>query len=166
VVNSTPRLLYPSQRDAVPIVQEVRWALRQVWRGEEKPSPSGIRSSDRTVNYYFTKVTFEKRSQIFEKRLLASSYLFVRLSEGTLLFVRLSEGTPLFVRLSEGTPLFVRLSEGTQLFVRLSKGTPLFVRLSEGTPLFPLDGFSRNLTIEYFSKLCQESASFIKADKN
>jgi len=29
VVNDTPRLLYPPSKDAVPIVQEARWAPGQ-----------------------------------------------------------------------------------------------------------------------------------------
>jgi hypothetical protein len=31
-----------------------------------------------------------------------------------------------------------------------------------GTTLLPLDGFSRNLILEYFFKICQEISSFFK----
>ena len=33
MVNATPWLLYPREREPVPIVQEVAWAPRPVWMG-------------------------------------------------------------------------------------------------------------------------------------
>ena len=49
VVNSTPRSLYPRERDPVPIVQEAGWAPGPVWTGAENIAPNGIRSPDRTA---------------------------------------------------------------------------------------------------------------------
>jgi len=44
----TPRPLFTTGKDPVPIVQEVGWAQGPVWIGAEKISPStGIRSPDR-----------------------------------------------------------------------------------------------------------------------
>ena len=40
VVNATPRLLYPRERDPVPIVQEAGWATGPVWTGAENLAPS------------------------------------------------------------------------------------------------------------------------------
>ena len=46
---STPRsrLLYPWERDPVPIVQEIEWATGPVWTSAESLTPTGIRSPDR-----------------------------------------------------------------------------------------------------------------------
>jgi hypothetical protein len=44
VVNATPRLLYPWERDPVPIVKEGGWAPGQVWTGAENLASTGIRS--------------------------------------------------------------------------------------------------------------------------
>jgi hypothetical protein len=35
VVNATPKLLYPRERNSVPIVQEAGWAPARVWVGAE-----------------------------------------------------------------------------------------------------------------------------------
>jgi len=45
VVNTTSRPLYPSERDSVPIVQEVRWAPGPVWTVAENLSPPPQRDS-------------------------------------------------------------------------------------------------------------------------
>jgi hypothetical protein len=42
VVNSTPRPLYPRERDPVPIVQEAGWAQGPVWTGAENLAITGI----------------------------------------------------------------------------------------------------------------------------
>jgi len=47
VVNATPRLLYPRERDPVPIVWEAGLAPGPDWTGGEYLAPSGIRSPDR-----------------------------------------------------------------------------------------------------------------------
>ena len=47
VVSTTPRPLYPRERDPVPIVQEVGWAPEPVWTGAENLAPTVIRSPDR-----------------------------------------------------------------------------------------------------------------------
>jgi hypothetical protein len=47
VVSITPRLLYPRERDPVPILYEAWWALGPVWTGAENLAPTGIRSPDR-----------------------------------------------------------------------------------------------------------------------
>ena len=47
MVSDTPRVLYPQERDPVPIVQEAGWAPRPVWTAAEKLAPTGIRSPDR-----------------------------------------------------------------------------------------------------------------------
>jgi len=46
VVNTTPRPLYPRERDSVPIVQEAGWAPGPVWTGAENLAFTGIRSPD------------------------------------------------------------------------------------------------------------------------
>jgi hypothetical protein len=46
VVNSTPRPLYPRERNPVPIVQEAGWAPGPVWTGAENLASIGIRSPD------------------------------------------------------------------------------------------------------------------------
>ena len=43
----TPRPLFTSGKDAVPIVQEVGWAPGSVWKGVGNLVPTGIRSPDR-----------------------------------------------------------------------------------------------------------------------
>jgi len=40
VVNATPWLLYPRERDLIPIVQDAGWALQPVWIGAENLVPS------------------------------------------------------------------------------------------------------------------------------
>ena len=46
VVNSTPWLLYPQERDPVPTVQEARWAPGPVWTGAENLAAIQIQSLD------------------------------------------------------------------------------------------------------------------------
>jgi hypothetical protein len=46
VVNATPRLLYPRERDPVPIVQEAGWAPGPVWTVAENLAPTGILTPD------------------------------------------------------------------------------------------------------------------------
>jgi hypothetical protein len=46
VVNATPRLLYPRERDPVPIIQEAGWVPGPVLIGAENLAPIGIRSPD------------------------------------------------------------------------------------------------------------------------
>jgi len=46
-VSATPRLLFTSGKDPVPIVQEAGWAPGPVWTGAENLAPTGIRSPDR-----------------------------------------------------------------------------------------------------------------------
>ena len=48
-VSTTPRSLYPLERDAVPIVQEDGWAPGPVWTVAENLAPTEIRSSDHTA---------------------------------------------------------------------------------------------------------------------
>jgi hypothetical protein len=47
VVNSTPRPLYPRERDPVPIVYDAGWAPGPVWTAAKNLAPTGIRSPDR-----------------------------------------------------------------------------------------------------------------------
>jgi hypothetical protein len=47
VVNSTPRPLYPRERDTVPIAQGTGWDPGRVWTGAEYLASTGIRSPDR-----------------------------------------------------------------------------------------------------------------------
>ena len=47
VVNAKPRMLYPRERHLVPIVQEVGWAPKAVWKGAENVAVPGVRSPDR-----------------------------------------------------------------------------------------------------------------------
>ena len=47
VVNATPRLLYPLERDPVPSVQEAGWYSGPVWTGAENLASMEIRSPDR-----------------------------------------------------------------------------------------------------------------------
>ena len=42
VVNADRRPLYPSERDLIPIVQEVGWAPGPVWTGAEISPPPGF----------------------------------------------------------------------------------------------------------------------------
>jgi hypothetical protein len=46
-VSVTPRPLFTSGKDSVPIVQEDGWAPGPVWTGAENLAPTGIRFSDR-----------------------------------------------------------------------------------------------------------------------
>jgi hypothetical protein len=46
-VSVTPRQLFTTGKDPVPIVQEAGWASRPVWTGAENLAPTGIRSPDR-----------------------------------------------------------------------------------------------------------------------
>jgi hypothetical protein len=46
VVNSTPRPLYPRERDPVPIVQDAGWAPGPVWTYAKNLAFTGIRSPD------------------------------------------------------------------------------------------------------------------------
>jgi len=46
-VSVTPRPLFTSGKDPVPIVQEAGWAPGPVWTGAENLAPTGIRSPDR-----------------------------------------------------------------------------------------------------------------------
>jgi len=46
-VSVTPRPLFTSGKDPVPIVQEAGWAPGLVWTGAENLAPTGIRSPDR-----------------------------------------------------------------------------------------------------------------------
>ena len=48
-VSVTPRSLFTSGKDPVPIVQEAGWAPGPVWTGAENLAPTGIRSPDRPV---------------------------------------------------------------------------------------------------------------------
>jgi hypothetical protein len=47
VVNTTPRPIYPRERDPVPILQEAGLAPGPVWTGAENLAPTVIRSPDR-----------------------------------------------------------------------------------------------------------------------
>jgi hypothetical protein len=47
VVNATSQLLYPWQRNPVPIIEEVGWTPEPVWIDVENFSPNTIRSLDR-----------------------------------------------------------------------------------------------------------------------
>jgi len=49
-VNVTPRPLFTSGKDPVPIVQEAVWAPGPVWTGAENLAPTGIRSPDRPAH--------------------------------------------------------------------------------------------------------------------
>jgi len=42
VVNETPHRLYPRERHSVPIVREVGWAPRLVWKCVENLSKNGM----------------------------------------------------------------------------------------------------------------------------
>jgi len=51
VVKSTPRLLYPREREPVPTVQGAGWAPGPVWTGAENLAPAKIRCPDRPAQY-------------------------------------------------------------------------------------------------------------------
>ena len=51
VANATPRLLYPRERERVPIVQEAGWASGPAWTGAENLDRTGIRSQDRPAHF-------------------------------------------------------------------------------------------------------------------
>jgi hypothetical protein len=42
VVNATPLLYYPQERDLVSVVLQAGWASRLIWMGEEYLVPTGI----------------------------------------------------------------------------------------------------------------------------
>ena len=42
MVNATPWLLYPWERDRVRTVQKAEWVPRLVWTGAENLAPTGI----------------------------------------------------------------------------------------------------------------------------
>jgi hypothetical protein len=42
VVNATPLLLYPRERDPVPILQGAGWASGPIWTGAENLAPLGF----------------------------------------------------------------------------------------------------------------------------
>ena len=46
-VSVTPRPLFTTEKDPVPIVHEAGWAPAPVWTGAENLAPTGIRSPDR-----------------------------------------------------------------------------------------------------------------------
>jgi hypothetical protein len=46
MVNATPRLLYPRERDTVPILQEAGWAPWPVWTGSEYFASTGMPFQD------------------------------------------------------------------------------------------------------------------------
>ena len=46
VFNATSRLLFPWERDLVPILQEAGWAPGLVWAGAENRTPTEIRFPD------------------------------------------------------------------------------------------------------------------------
>ena len=48
----TPRPLFTTGKDSVPIVQEVGWAPGPVWKGAENVASTGIRSPDRPARSY------------------------------------------------------------------------------------------------------------------
>jgi hypothetical protein len=56
-VSVTPRPLFTPGKDAVPIVQEVRWAPGPIWTGAKNLAPTGIRSPDRPASSYTDYVT-------------------------------------------------------------------------------------------------------------
>ena len=60
VVNATSWLLYPQERDLVPMVQGAVWPPGQGWTGAEHLAPTGIRSLDhparRKLLYYSSVV--------------------------------------------------------------------------------------------------------------
>jgi hypothetical protein len=47
VFNATRRLLYPRERDPLPILQEAGWDPELVWAGADNFAHLGIRSQDR-----------------------------------------------------------------------------------------------------------------------
>jgi hypothetical protein len=47
VVNTTPQLLYPRDRNLVSILQEADWDPRPFWIGAKNLAHTGIRSVDR-----------------------------------------------------------------------------------------------------------------------
>ena len=51
MVNSTPRPLYPRERDLVHIVQEAGWAPGPVWTGEENLAPTVQHVASRYTDY-------------------------------------------------------------------------------------------------------------------
>jgi len=53
-VSVTPRPLFTSGKDPVPIVQETGWALGPVWTGAENLAPTGIRSPIQPVASRYT----------------------------------------------------------------------------------------------------------------
>jgi hypothetical protein len=56
VVNTTPRPLYPQERDPVPIEQEAGWAPEPVWMGAQYLAPTGIPSPDRPARSILEEV--------------------------------------------------------------------------------------------------------------
>jgi hypothetical protein len=55
MVNSTPRPLYPRERDPLPIVQEAGWAPGPVWTAAKNLSPPGF--DPRTVQSVASRYT-------------------------------------------------------------------------------------------------------------
>jgi hypothetical protein len=51
MVNTTPWLLYPREREPLPILQEAVWDLVPVWTGAENLAPPGFESLYR-IRYY------------------------------------------------------------------------------------------------------------------
>jgi len=51
----TPRPLFTSGKDLVPIVQEAGWAPGPVWTGAENFAPAGIWSLDRLARSQWRK---------------------------------------------------------------------------------------------------------------
>jgi hypothetical protein len=50
VASTMPRLLYPWERDPVPIVQEAGWVPGPVWMAAENLAPNRIQSLDRPAH--------------------------------------------------------------------------------------------------------------------
>ena len=61
-----PELLYPKERDQVPIVQEAGWALGPVWMGMENLAPMGCPHTVQPVMNCYTDCTILTHSGVLK----------------------------------------------------------------------------------------------------
>ena len=74
MVSVTPRPLFTSRKDLVPIVQEAGWAPGPVWTGAENFAPTGI--WPRTVQPVASRYTDYATWPTFASRVCSYFYLF------------------------------------------------------------------------------------------
>jgi hypothetical protein len=87
VVNTTPQLLYPRERDPVPIVREAGWVPGPVWTGAENLAPTRIRSPDRLARSQLL-YRLSYRSPVNEEKL---TYFLGKTETESLQYMKCSE---------------------------------------------------------------------------